>query len=126
VDRGPRAGRSWRADDRGLSLGALASLLLFFENHRLSEITVREVDRYKTAKASEGVLSANSINKTLTRLSQMLAVAVEYELIAKNPAAGKRRRLKRTKPRRPWVEPEQLPVLLDAAIDRCWAAVVDR
>jgi hypothetical protein len=88
VDRGPRAGRSWRADDRGLSLGALASPSSFFENHRLSEIRVREVDRYKTAKASEGVLSANSINKTLTRLSQMLAVAVEYELIAEEPGSG--------------------------------------
>jgi hypothetical protein len=30
------------------------------------------------------------------------------------PAAGKRRRLKPTRPRRPWVEPEQLPALLDA------------
>jgi integrase len=90
-------------------------LLPFFREHRLSEITVREVDIYKTAKAAEGVLSPNSINKTLTRLSQVLAAAVEYELIAANPAAGKRRRLKRTKPRRPWVEPEQLPTLLDVA-----------
>jgi integrase len=90
-------------------------LLPFFAGHRLSEITVREVDRYKTTKATEGVLSANSINKTLTRLSQVLATAVEYELIAANPAAGKRRRLKGTKPRRPHVEPEQLLTLLEAS-----------
>jgi integrase len=90
-------------------------LLPFFKDHRLSEITVREVDRYKTAKAAEGVLSANSINKTLTRLSQVLAVAVEYELIGANPAAGRRRRLKGTRPTRLSVEPEQLMALLDAA-----------
>jgi integrase len=51
------------------------------------------------------VLSANSINKTLTLLSQVLAVAVEYELLPANPATGRRRRVKGTKPRRPWAEP---------------------
>ena len=55
-----------------------------------------------------GALAPNTINKTLTRLSQMLGLAVEYELISANPAAGKRRRVKSTKPRRPWVEPEKL------------------
>jgi hypothetical protein len=90
-------------------------LLPFFAGHLLSEITVREVDRYKTTKAAEGTLSPNSINKTLTRLSQILAVAVDYELLGANTAAGKRRRLKRTRPVRLWVEPEQLPTLLNAA-----------
>jgi integrase len=90
-------------------------LLPFFRLHRLSEITVQEVDRYKAAKLAEGVLSANTLNKTLTRLSQILSLAVEYELIPANPAAGKRRRVKGTKPRRPWVEPEQLMTLLEAA-----------
>ena len=50
-----------------------------------------------------------------TRLSQILSLAAEYELIPANPAAGKRRRVKGTKPRRPWVEPEQLLTLLEAA-----------
>ena len=45
----------------------------------------------------------------------MLAVAVEYELIGANPAAGRRRRLKGTRPARLSVEPEQLMALLDAA-----------
>jgi integrase len=90
-------------------------LLPFFKGHRLSEITVREVDRYKTAKLAEGTLAANTVNKTLTRLSQILSLAAEYELIPANPAAGKRRRVKGTKPRRPWVEPEQLLTLLEAA-----------
>jgi integrase len=61
------------------------------------------------------VLGANTINKTLTRLAQILELAVEYELIPANPAAGRRRRLKGTRPRRPWVEPEQLMTLLEAS-----------
>src|SRR5688572_13939394 len=32
-------------------------LLPFFKGHRLSQITVREVDRYKTAKLAEGTLA---------------------------------------------------------------------
>jgi integrase len=90
-------------------------LLPFFKNHRLSEITVREVDRYKALKLAEGVLSPNTLNKTLTRLAQILGDAVDYNLIAANPAVGKKRRANSTKPRRPWVEPEQLITLLQAA-----------
>lgn len=90
-------------------------LLPFFKTHRLSEITVREVDRYKLAKVDEGVLSPNSINKTLRRLSQVLELAVEYDYLTANPARGKRRRLKGTTPRTRSVEPEQLMALLRAA-----------
>jgi hypothetical protein len=39
-------------------------LLPFFQRHKLGEITPREVDRYKAAKAAEGAISANSTNKT--------------------------------------------------------------
>jgi integrase len=60
-------------------------------------------------------LSNNSINHTLSDLAQVLETAVEYGLLAHNPASGRRRRLKSTRPSRPWVEPEQLPALLDAA-----------
>lgn len=84
-------------------------LLPWFKDHRLAEITALEVDRYKLAKAAEGVLGANQVNKTITRLSQILGTAAEYGLVPANAATGKRRRLKRTKPRRASVEPEQLP-----------------
>jgi integrase len=109
--------------------------LIWFGRHRLSEITVQEVDRYKVAKTRERAeieerraaaeaagerftergLSNASINHTLRHLSQILEVAVEYGLIDSNPAAGRRRRLKAAKPARPWVEPEQLMALLDCA-----------
>jgi integrase len=90
-------------------------LLPHFADHRLTDITVEEVDRYRVAKMREGKLAPNAINKTLTRLAQILEVAVEYGHIERNPAKGKRRRVKGTEPRRSWVEPEQLPALIDAA-----------
>jgi integrase len=109
-------------------------LLPFFAGHHLSEITPREVKRYTQAKlaernAIEGAraaalargerfaerpLSNGSVNHTLRHLAQILEAAADDELIASNPATGKRRRLKATKPARPWVEPEQLMPLLDA------------
>jgi len=61
-------------------------------------------------------LSNGSINKTLITLSQILEVAVEYELITRNPAKGKRRRLKATKPPAVWLDrAEHIQALLDAA-----------
>jgi integrase len=121
-------------------------LLPFFRDHHLSQITVREIDRYRQSKVAEGEtiaaaaaegkpmieeyvdkrgrthhrprrpLSATSINKTITRLSQILEVAVEYELIEANPAKGRRRRLKATKTPPVWLDrAEQIEALLDAA-----------
>jgi integrase len=109
-------------------------LLPRFADYRLSAITAQEIDRYKVAKAAERSeiekrreaaeargerfgergLSNSSINHTLRHLSQVLEAATEYGLIDSNPATGRRRRLKASKPARPWVEPEQLPSLLDA------------
>jgi integrase len=91
-------------------------LLPAFKDHRLSEIGVAEVDRYKTAKLREGRLGAAQINKTLKLLAQILDMAIEYELVDRaNPARGRRRRVKAPKPRRTWVEPEQLLALIEAA-----------
>lgn len=82
---------------------------------RLDEITKRHVDNYAAAKLQEGSLGAASINKTLIRLAQILGEAEEYELVAGNVAGGRKRRLKAAKPRRPWVEPEQLIALLEGS-----------
>jgi integrase len=105
-------------------------LLRLFAGHRVSEITPQEIDRFKVGKVRERQeldearargekvprgLSNNSINHVLSDLAQVLETAVEYGLLDTNPAAGKRRRPKSDRPKRPWVEPEQLPSLLDAA-----------
>jgi integrase len=92
--------------------------LPFFEHHLLSQITVAEVDRYREHKVSERVLGATSINKTITRLGQILEVAVERELIERNSAkvGGKRRKVKPVKPVRAYLDrAEQITALLDAA-----------
>ena len=60
-------------------------------------------------------LSNGSINHTLSDLAQVLETAVEYGLIGVNPASSKRRRLKSSRPSRPWAEPEQLAAFLSAA-----------
>jgi integrase len=91
-------------------------LLPFFAQHRLSQITIAEVDRYRAAKVRERSLSATSINKTLARLAQILEVAVEYELIERNPAKGRRRRLKASRPAPVWLDrAEHIRALIDAA-----------
>ena len=91
-------------------------LVPFFGRHRLSAITVEEVDRYRHEKVGEGKLSATSINKTITRLGQILEVAVEYGHVLRNVAHGKRRRLKATTPPRSYLDrAEQVEALLAAA-----------
>jgi integrase len=89
-------------------------LLPHFARHRLTDITVEEVDRYRASKLREGRLAPAQINKTLKRLSQILELAEEYEHIARNPARGKRRRVKAPKVPRSWVEPEQALTLMEA------------
>ncbi|MGH2964406.1 MAG: tyrosine-type recombinase/integrase [Solirubrobacterales bacterium] len=88
-------------------------LLPHFKDHRLTEITVEAVDGYRAAKLREGRLAPAQVNKTLKRLSQILEVAEEYGHIPRNPARGKRRRAKVTKQQRSWVEPEQVPSLIE-------------
>lgn len=91
-------------------------LLPFFADHRLDEITIEEVDRYKRQKASEGALSAATTNKTLTRLAQVLEDAVEYGHLNRNPARGRRRRLKADRPRAIYLDTVlHIETLLEAA-----------
>jgi integrase len=119
----------------GLSPSTLATyewelsnhLLPFFAEHRLAAITIAEVDRYRQEKVREGVLGPTSINKTIGRLAQILEVAVERELISRNPARGRRRRLKQRKPERTWLDrAEQITALLQAAGELDHEARFDR
>lgn len=111
-------------------------LLPFFKDHRVSRITIREVDRYRQAKVREAAeteaarqagkprmleivdrrgrgyrrveraLSPRSIDMHISLLAQILAVAVDHGHLQSNPATGRRRRLKVDRPR---------PVHLDSA-----------
>jgi integrase len=97
-------------------------LLPFFKDHRLSEITAQDVDRYKAAKVREREegqverpLSNRTINKTLTRLGQILDAAVRYDLINHNPVKTKVTKLKEAEPKRARLTGTQVQTLLQAA-----------
>jgi integrase len=113
-------------------------LLAYFAKHRLSDITVEEVDRYRRGKVREAQdlreareanaklpkdkrkrlprpLSNSSVNKTIRLLAAILEQAVEYEHLGRNPAHGRKRLLKETKPSRSYLQPEQVAALLAAA-----------
>ena len=65
----------------------LSLLLWYFKDHRLSDITFEKIEGYKRAnlqvRTKRGkALSAETINKTLTRLRQVLAKARRYADLA--------------------------------------------
>ncbi|MEX2447883.1 MAG: tyrosine-type recombinase/integrase [Solirubrobacterales bacterium] len=92
-------------------------LLPHFAAMPLDQIGPEDVDRYKAAKLREGALGPNQINKSIGLLAMILDAAGDYGHVdpARNVARGRRRRVKRTAPNRPTVEPEQLPSLLEAS-----------
>jgi integrase len=114
----------WIADRKADGLGArtiedyewaLGHLRAYFGPMALATIDVQAVDTFRRAKVAEGILSPNSINKVLSRASMIFDLGCDYGRMSGNPARGRRRRLKATKPLRSYVEPEQLPSLLEAA-----------
>jgi integrase len=88
----------------------------YFGEYRLCEITIGLVDGYKAAKLRAGRHAPYTINKHLTRLSQILEDAVRYKLIPSNPA-GHAKRLKTDRPNVGYLEPEQVLPLLDEVPD---------
>ena len=71
-------------------------------------------------------LSGRSINMHIDLLAQILAVAVDHGRLASNPAVGKRRRMKVSKPRPVHLDSaEQIAILLEAAgeLDRGEAVI---
>ncbi|HEX3518428.1 MAG TPA: site-specific integrase [Solirubrobacteraceae bacterium] len=78
---------------------------------------VDQVDRYIARKLDEShPLSPRSINMTVTLLGAILEGAVERELIPRNPARGRGRRVRERATRRSYLKTaEQIGALLDAA-----------
>ena len=95
----------------------LAHLLPSFADYPLDSITFDAVERYIAAKlAEDDPLAARSINMTLVLLAAILDGAVERELIPRNPAKGKHRRVRERAPRRTLLDTaEQIAALLAAA-----------
>ena len=66
----PNTARSYRPNTARSYRNDLTNHLLpFFAEHRLSQITPVEVDRYKQAQVREGRLSARSVNLRCSRRS---------------------------------------------------------
>jgi integrase len=94
-------------------------LLPFFKDFPLGAITFDAVERYIAAKLAEDrPLSARSINMTVILLGAILEGAVERELIVRNPARGRGRRVRERTPRRTYLDTAaQIQALLEAAAD---------
>ena len=103
-------------------------LIPYFGELRLDAISFDAVERYIAGKLAGVIydkgqevgkgdpLSPRSINMTLTLLCSILERAVERELIARNPARGKDRRVRERAPSRSYLDAAgQIAALLDAA-----------
>ena len=112
---GGEAPRAAGAERGGLRMGADPSLAAVLRRSPLGCDHDSGGRPLQDGEAQEGRLSPGTLNKTLTRLAQVLEQAVEYGHLPSNPAAGKRRRVKATAPRRSWLEPEQVAPLVAAA-----------
>jgi integrase len=103
-------------------------LVPFFGEMRLDGITFDAVEKYIAAKlGEEKPLSARSINMTVTLLGAILERAVERELIGRNPARGRGRRVRERAPQRSYLDAAwQITALLDAAGELDRTAPKDR
>jgi integrase len=113
----------WLLHEAGLAAGTKADykrrlevhLVPAFEEMRLDRITFDDVERYMAGKVAKG-LAPRTINMTLVLLAAILETAVERDLIARNPAKGKGRRVRDRKTARSHLTtPGQIVALLDAA-----------
>jgi integrase len=92
-------------------------LLPAFGGQRLDVITVSDVELYAANKLAESSpLSPRSINATITLLAQILEAAADRDLIGRNSARGRGRKVRERPPARTYLETAaQIAALLDAA-----------
>lgn len=89
-------------------------LLGYLAGEPTASIDARKVDDFRQKLVGRG-LGARSVNMVLDLLAQVLDDAVEYGLVDTNAARGKRRRMRVPRPRRTFLEPDQVIALLDSA-----------
>jgi integrase len=112
-------------------------LLPYFAPHRIDQIDVALVDRFRAFKVREAEelrqalaagakltygngsamrpLSPGVINMLIGLLAAILETAVEYGHLSSNPARGRRRRVKVKRRRQSFLEADELVCVLDAA-----------
>lgn len=107
-------------------------LLPHFAAMPLSEITKLHVHDYVTAKVRERELhlvprplSNSSINRTVARLADVLEDALEFDLIASNPAKSRRLRLPAEPVKRRWLQIHHVgPMIVVAGDDGALVATL--
>ncbi|MFA9272582.1 MAG: tyrosine-type recombinase/integrase, partial [Baekduiaceae bacterium] len=105
------------------------NLLPFFADFPIDRIAVDDVERYRAARLAdkERPLAARSINMTITLLGAILEAAVDRELIGRNPARGKNRKVRERAPKRSHLDAAaQVTALFDAAAELDAEARSDR
>jgi len=92
-------------------------LIRYFGEMPIDKITIDTVEDYIAAKLARArPLSPRSINMQVTLLGAILEGAVERDLIPRNPARGRARRLEEPRPSRSYLRTAtQITALLDAA-----------
>lgn len=97
-------------------------LIPHFGSYALTDITKLAVRDYISEKVLdreharvERPLSNRSINRTRARLADVLEEAVEFDLVASNPAKSKRLTLPEEPAKRRWLQIEHVLSLIDAA-----------
>ncbi len=135
------AGRRGELSPRGVEYYEWAlghHLMPYFGSWRLDRIDIRAVDEYRRYKVRQSEerrssvvqakrsrtdqmprpLGPATINKTIDVLAAVLSLATEYGHIERNPAAGRRRRLRRSPQRAAYLDTaEQIEAVLDAAAE---------
>jgi integrase len=92
----------------------LGHLVRHLGDQETAAIDARTVDNARQKLVGNG-LSARSVNMVLDLLAQVLDDAVEYKLVDANAARGKRRRMRVTRSRRSFLEPDMVVDLLEEA-----------
>ncbi len=115
----------------------LSHLKRFFGRYRLDQIDADLCQRFKETKLQEArelrealaagadlrdehgrrlyPLGLSSLKKLITTLAAILDEAIEDEKIERNPARGRRMQISVAKPRRTFLEADELAILTDAA-----------
>jgi len=102
--------------DRNLCLAFRAHLLE--QSRKLREAIAAGADLRDERNQKIVPLSASSIRKVMDTLGSVLEEADEDDLIDSNPARGKRMRVHVPKPKRTFLERDELAALLDAASEQ--------
>lgn len=118
VEGGHRGAGLSASSEANLHWQLSVHLLPSFASRRLDEITIEDVDNWRRAKVREKRLAAGSINRCISTLAAILDMAVEYEYIERNPAAGRRRKLSVQQRRGTYIDrASHIEALLDAATE---------